>query len=350
VSQITVSELSLEPSEPETAVLEIEHLALARRAGDDDVLLVSDVSISVGPGETVGVVGESGCGKSLSALAALQLLPESVRQVAGRVVFQGQDLTELNEKQLRALRGSEIAAIFQDPQNSLNPAFTIGNHMVECLRTKQPSLSRHAARKRAIELLDRVGIVAAEQRLRAYPHEFSGGMAQRVMIALAIANDPTLLIADEPTTALDVTVQQQILDLLTDLQREDGLSIVLISHDLAVVGSVAHRVAVLYAGETIEEGPTARVLNHPWHPYTRALLLAQPSTAGKGIDSIVFAVDLSFDSTTRLDAKRLHGNITSIIREGEPKMDVVFLLLTAGLAALSLGLIVVCNSLMGEKS
>jgi peptide/nickel transport system ATP-binding protein len=245
------------------------------------VRVVDDVSLDIAPGETLGLVGESGSGKSLTASSIIRLLPASVRVAAGSISLDGVDVMSLGDRSLRTVRGPRASMVFQDPQNSLNPAYTIGNQLVETIRN-HADVSRKEATARAVELLDRVGITNARERLGDYPHQFSGGMAQRVMIALAIAPAPRLLIADEPTTALDVTVQAQILRLLRRLQDEDGMSLLLISHDLSVIAEMADRVAVMYAGQIVETGPVERVFLAPEHPYTDALLGAQPTSHADG--------------------------------------------------------------------
>jgi peptide/nickel transport system ATP-binding protein len=261
-------------------LLEVEHLSVDVRRGDQSIRLVRDVSFSVDAGRTLGIVGESGSGKSVSAMSLIRLLPPTLEIATGTVRFDGRDLATLTEPQLRSIRGREIGVVFQDPQNSLNPAYTIGNQLVETLRA-HTELSRAAANKRAIELLDRVGIHRAAARMNDFPHQLSGGMAQRVMIALAISLDPKLLIADEPTTALDVTVQAQILGLLRSLQRDIGMGLLIISHDLSVIAETADDVTVMYGGEVVERGDVVGVLTAPTHEYTKALLSAQPSATEK---------------------------------------------------------------------
>jgi oligopeptide/dipeptide ABC transporter ATP-binding protein len=239
--------------------------------------LVSDVSFVVGRGETVGLVGESGCGKSTTALALLGLLPWPVRRAAGSVVLDGVDLYGLRRRGWEDVRGVDISMIFQEPMSSLHPAFTIGEQIAETLR-RHLGLGGRAARERAVELLDMVGVPDARARARAYPHEFSGGMLQRVLIAIALACEPKVLVADEPTTALDVTVQAQILDLLHEMRDRFELAILLVTHDLGVVAEVCDRVVVMYAGQVIEDAPVREFLHDARHPYSRALLDASRST------------------------------------------------------------------------
>ena len=239
------------------------------------VRAVTSVSFSVGKGEVVGLVGESGSGKSATGLSILRLLPPEGRIVRGRVMLGGNDLSALSEKDMRHVRGGRIAMIFQDPMTSLNPYLRVEDQLAETA-ILHLGTSRKQAVEQAVALLDRVGIPDARRRARGYPHELSGGMRQRAMIAMALLGRPDLLIADEPTTALDVTIQAQILDLLRELVSERGLSVVLVTHDLGVVAEVAERVLVMYAGRIVETGPAREVLTRPYHPYTRALLRSVP--------------------------------------------------------------------------
>ena len=239
-----------------------------------DVQAVRGVDLDVHAGEIVGIVGESGSGKSVTFLGMLGLLPRLAR-VEGSATVRGAEMIGASTKEMRAIRGKRVAMIFQDPLSALNPTHRIGNQIVEMIREHQP-LSKEAAMRRAVELLDLVGIPQPDQRARQYPHEFSGGMRQRVMIAMAIANDPEVLIADEPTTALDVTVQAQILEVMQRIQRELGTAIVLITHDLGVVARVADRVQVMYAGRTVERGSVDGIFSSSTHPYTRGLMSALP--------------------------------------------------------------------------
>ncbi|MBG6088648.1 ABC transporter ATP-binding protein [Actinomadura viridis] len=257
-------------------LLEIEDLVVDFATDEGVVRAVDGAGYAVAPGETLGVVGESGSGKSVTAMSALGLIKPPGRVVSGRVVFDGVDLRTLSPRELRRLRGGRIAMIFQDPMTALNPVMSIGAQLSEALRLHRQDLSRRGARERAAELLSLVGVPGARRRLRQYPHEFSGGMRQRAMIAMAMANDPDLLIADEPTTALDVTVQAQVLDLLRLTRRETGAATVLITHDLGVVAEMADRVVVMYAGRVVEHGPVAAIFGAPRHPYTRGLLRSLP--------------------------------------------------------------------------
>lgn len=253
------------------AALAVEELAIAYGRGADEVRVVHDVSFGVAPGAALGIVGESGCGKSQTVLGVLRLLPRGGRIVAGRVRLDGRDLLALDDRDLRAVRGRGIAFIAQDALTALNPAMTIGRQMAEPM-IRYGGMSHGAAADRCVELLEMVGIPGARQRLASYPHQLSGGMRQRALIAMAISGHPRVLIADEPTTALDATIQAQILQLLDRLRRELGMALVLITHDLGVVAGVTDAVAVMYAGRIVETAPTTDLFAHPRHPYTRALL------------------------------------------------------------------------------
>ena len=258
------------------ALLEIRDLVVRFRTHDGLVHAVNGVSFDLDEAETLGLVGESGCGKSVTNLAILRLLPRPAGRIeGGEVHFEGQDLLRLSEAEMRDLRGREIAMIFQDPMTSLNPVLTIEEQMVETIRAHRP-VSQREARDRAVELLKTVGIPRPETRLRSFPHEFSGGMRQRVMIAMALALEPKLLIADEPTTALDVTIQAQVLELLQRLTAERGTAVILITHDLGVVAGMTRRINVMYAGHVVECATTAELFAHPRHPYTVGLLHSMP--------------------------------------------------------------------------
>ncbi|GEO13184.1 ABC transporter ATP-binding protein [Microvirga aerophila] len=261
----------------EQPLLDLQGLSIRFDGAPKDVNVVDDVSFSVGKGKTLCLVGESGCGKSVTALALMGLLPTPpARIVAGSAMFEGKDLLSLDEHERADMRGDRMAMIFQEPMTSLNPAFTIGDQIAEGI-VRHRKVSKAEAWERALEMLRKVRIPAPEKRLKAYPHEMSGGMRQRVMIAMALANDPQLLIADEPTTALDVTIQAQILTLVRRLQEETGTSMIMITHDLGVVAEVADEVAVMYAGRVVETGPVEAIFEDPQHPYTIGLMGSVPS-------------------------------------------------------------------------
>jgi len=256
-------------------LLRVEDLAVFFDTDEGTARAVDGVSFSMGHGETLGLVGESGCGKSVTALSIMRLVAHPGRIVQGRVLYGGRDLASISRREMRRIRGSEIAMIFQEPMSSLNPVFTIGKQIAEAVELHL-GVSGREARKRAVDMLERVGIPAANRRVDEYPHQLSGGMRQRVMIAMALSCRPKLLIADEPTTALDVTVQAQILDLLNELRAEYGMSILLITHDLGVVADVCSRAVVMYAGQVVEQGVTAALFSSPQHPYAEGLLKSIP--------------------------------------------------------------------------
>ena len=259
------------------SLLAIEGLTVAFRGERGEAAAIEDVSLHLDPGEILGVVGESGSGKSVTALSIMGLLPEpAARVVAGRVVFEGQVLTGMPERRLRRIRGPGVGMVFQEPMTSLNPVFSIGEQITETLAAHG---ERDGARRRdrAVEMLERVGLPSASRRLGDYPHQLSGGQRQRVMIAMALACRPRLLIADEPTTALDVTIQASILDLLLDLRDQLGMAVLLITHNMGVIAEVADRVAVMYSGRVVEQAPVERLFAAPGHPYTRALLGCVPA-------------------------------------------------------------------------
>jgi len=268
-------------------LLEVRDLSVQLQTHRGPAQAVRDVSFSLERGETLGLVGESGCGKSITALALMGLLPENAR-VSGSILFDGQQLVGQPERSMCALRGERIAMIFQEPMTALNPVHTIGRQVAEPLRLHR-GLSAAEGRKRAIALLDRVGIPDAARRIDAYPHQFSGGQRQRITIAMALACGPDLLIADEPTTALDVTIQRQILELIRELVAEHGMALMLISHDLGVIAHNVRRMLVMYGGSVVESGPTASVFAHRSHPYTLGLFSARPglhSTRGRRLTTI----------------------------------------------------------------
>jgi peptide/nickel transport system ATP-binding protein len=259
-----------------TPLLKVQNLRIELTTRDGVAPVIDDLSFELRAGETISFVGESGCGKSMTALGIMGLLPEGIGRIAsGSISFNGEELTTASEKRLREIRGNEISMIFQEPMTSLNPVFTVGEQIAEVLRTHQ-GLGRKAAWKLAEELLDAVRIPNASSRVSDYPFQMSGGQRQRVMIAMALACEPKILIADEPTTALDVTVQAQIFDLLHDLRRQTGAAIILITHDMGAVAEMAERMIVMYAGRIAEIGPVEQIIDHAHHPYTQGLISCVP--------------------------------------------------------------------------
>jgi oligopeptide/dipeptide ABC transporter ATP-binding protein len=257
------------------SLLEVRHLKTYFATRRGEVRAVDDVSFTIERGETLSLVGESGCGKSVTALSIMRLVAPPGRVTAGKILFEGRDLLELSDREMRAIRGDDIAMIFQDPMTSLNPVYTVGEQIAEAIRLHR-KVSKREAWNQAVEGMHDVAIPAPEVRAKTYPHEMSGGMRQRVMIAMALACDPKLLIADEPTTALDVTIQAQILDLLTRLREKRNLALLLITHDLGIVAETSDRVAVMYAGKIVEEASVKELFARPRHPYTEGLLRAVP--------------------------------------------------------------------------
>lgn len=273
---------------PDTAppILDVKGLKTVFRTRGGEVHAVNEVDFHLRAGELLGVVGESGSGKSVTMMSLLRLLPSPPAEMRdGAVMFGGQNLLDISDEELRQVRGSKIGFIFQDPMTSLNPVYTIGYQLAEPLRAHL-GMNKTEARARSIELLQLVGIPDAERRLKDYPHQFSGGMRQRVMIAIALACDPKVLIADEPTTALDVTIQAQIIELVKDLRRKLGMAIIWITHDLGVIAGIADRVMVMYAGQVVEEGPVDEIFQDPQHPYTQALLKTVPAVRGARADKL----------------------------------------------------------------
>lgn len=259
-------------------LLEVEGLTTTIKQRRGSIRPVDGVSLTVRRGEILGLVGESGCGKSMTALSLIRLLPPSANITAGSVRFDGRNLLSIGAREMRRLRGSKISMVFQEPMTALDPAFTIGNQLIETIKAHE-STSVRDARDRSIRMLERVGITQPALRLNDYPHQFSGGMRQRVVLAMALLLRPKLLLADEPTTALDVTIQAQILDLIAELQDEMDMSVILITHNLGVVHEIADRVAVMYAGEIVELASTGEIFRNPLHPYTQGLLLSMPDLA-----------------------------------------------------------------------
>ncbi|BCG57621.1 ABC transporter ATP-binding protein [Paenibacillus sp. URB8-2] len=257
-------------------ILKIENLHTHFFTEKGEVPAVDGVDLYINPGEVLGVVGESGCGKSVTSLSVLKLVPSPPgRIVDGRIVFKGTDIVPLKEKEMRKIRGNAVSMIFQEPMTSLNPLFTVGQQIIETVRLHR-GLSKKEAREHAVEMLRKVGIPRPEAIIDEYPHQLSGGMRQRVMIAMSISCSPELLIADEPTTALDVTIQAQILDLIRRLNEEQGTAVMMITHDLGVVAEMCHRVAVMYAGKVVEEGSVHDIFKNPLHPYTQGLIASVP--------------------------------------------------------------------------
>jgi len=256
------------------SILSIENLRMQFDL-EEPLLAVRDLSLSIGEGETVGLVGESGCGKTMTAYSILRLVQKPGRITGGKVLYRGNDLLSMSENEIRTIRGKEIAMIFQEPMSSLNPVLQIGKQISENIELHL-GLNREAARPLVTDLLNQVGIPDAETRYRSYPHELSGGMRQRVMIAMALSANPSILIADEPTTALDVTIQAQILELMLTIQEKRKMSLLIISHDLGIIGNVADRIAIMYAGEICEIAPAKQIFASPLHPYTEGLFAAVP--------------------------------------------------------------------------
>ena len=261
--------------------LEIQNLTVSFSTTKGKLIAVNGISFHLNPGETLALVGESGCGKTVSALSILRLLPEPPAEIlSGKIIFDGQDLLSLRAKVLQDLRGHSISMIFQDPMTSLNPVLTVGEQIAETL-LRHTTMNRREALQKSADLLSRVELPSPKEKLQYYPHQLSGGMRQRVMIAMALACAPRVLIADEPTTALDVLIQAQILELLENLKKETGMSILIITHDLGVVAEIAQRVLVMYAGEIVESGPAKALLKSPFHPYTKGLIASIPKLGTK---------------------------------------------------------------------
>lgn len=283
--------LSTQKSSELEKILEVKNLKTSFFTEAGEVRAIDDVSFNVYKGKTLGIVGESGCGKSVTSLSIMRLIPHPPGKiVGGQIIYKNRNLLDLNSEEMRSIRGNEISMIFQEPMTSLNPVFTIGNQVIEAIRLHQ-RLSRAEARNRAIEMLSMVGIPAPEKRIDDYPHQLSGGMRQRVMIAMALSCNPQILIADEPTTALDVTIQAQILELLKELQEKVGMALILITHDLGVIAETAHEVVVMYAGRIVEQGLVEDIFENPKMPYTKGLLNSIPT--------------LSQDPTGKIKKKRL---------------------------------------------
>jgi oligopeptide/dipeptide ABC transporter ATP-binding protein len=267
---------------PARTVLSVENLETTFFTDLGEIVAVDDISFELRAGETLGIVGESGSGKTVTAKSIMRLIPNPPGRITkGRVLFDGQDLTQLPERDMRRVRGNRIAMIFQEPMTALNPVFTVGWQIEEALKLHQPELKRAARRERAISMLEKVSIPSPRQRIDEYPHQLSGGMRQRVMIAMALACNPEILVADEPTTALDVTIQAQVLSLIRDLQRDLGTAVIFITHDLGVVAEICDRVVVMYCARVVEKGSVFDIFHRPLHPYTRALLRSIPRRGPK---------------------------------------------------------------------
>ncbi len=289
------------------------------------VKAVDGVSFHVESGETLGVVGESGCGKTITALSILRLVPEPGRIVSGRILFRGRDVTKMEDDEIRDFRGNDVAMIFQDPMTSLNPVTKVGFQIEEAM-TAHTRFNGEQAKARVIELLKRVRVPAAESRVKDYPHQFSGGMRQRAMIAMGLSNEPALLIADEPTTALDVTVQAQIIQLMKQLNRELGTAMMLITHNMALIAALCSRVVVMYAGRIVEEGPVEQIFKSPQHPYTWSLLRSVPRVDEARKDRLVSIKGLPPDLTNPPPGCKFHPRCPFVVdrcRVEEPPLDEV---------------------------
>ena len=268
------------------SLLEVKDLQVSFFTELGETKAVKDAGFQIEKGDFFGIVGESGSGKSVTTKTILRLGPKNCKIKNGKILFEGKDILKLNEKELRGIRGKDIAMIFQDSLSALNPVYTVGNKMIELIR-RHNSVSKAEARQQALDLLIAVGITDAEKAMRSYPHELSGGMRQRVMIAMAMSSNPKVLIADEPTTALDVTIQAQILSLLLELQKKNGMSIILITHDLGVVAQTCRRVAVMCSGYVVEEGTVEEIFLNPTHPYTKALIASMPKVGGGAFEQFL---------------------------------------------------------------
>ena len=305
-------------------LLKIEDLHTQFFTSRGVVRAVDGVSLHVDVGETLGVVGESGCGKTISALSVLRLVPEPGRIVSGRILFRGRDVTKMDDDEIRDFRGNDVAMIFQDPMTSLNPVTKVGLQIEEAM-TAHERFTAAAAKGRVVELLKRVRVPAAETRVKDYPHQFSGGMRQRAMIAMGLSNEPSLLIADEPTTALDVTVQAQIIQLMKQLNRELGTAMMLITHNMALVASLCQRVVVMYAGRVVEEGPVDQIFKSPQHPYTWSLLRSVPRVDEARKDRLVSIKGLPPDLVSPPPGCKFHPRCPFVVdkcrTDPEPNLE-----------------------------
>ena len=273
----------------EERLLEVKNLKVSFNVGKKKLTAVENVEFSLDKGKVIGIVGESGCGKSVTATSILRLVPPAVSIIDedSQILFDGEDLVKAPEARMREIRGNEISMIFQEPMSSLNPVYRIGDQMLEMIRTHNKQISKKDALDQCVEMLKRVGIPSPEQRIREFPHQLSGGMRQRVMIAMALLCNPKLLIADEPTTALDVTIQAQILDLMKNLQKKTGMGIIFITHNLGVVADICDKVSVMYAGKIVEQGPVDDIFYKPAHPYTKGLLRSMPRVDAESYERLI---------------------------------------------------------------
>lgn len=308
-----------------TKILTVENLAVRFQTNAGFVYAVKDFSFTVEEGGILGIVGESGSGKSIASLAILNLLPNNAEMTANKLIFQQANLIALSRASFRQLRGRQIAMIFQNPMTSLNPCYTVGRQLIETIKVHQPQLSPAGYRQQAIELLHQVGIAAPAEQMTSYPHQLSGGMAQRVMIAIALACQPKLLIADEPTTALDMTIRRQILELLVDLKNKNKMSMILITHDLSIVYQYCPSLVVVYAGEVVERGATQQILSSPRHPYTQALMRALPEFSteqrGKMLAAIEGSVPGIYDKISGCPFHPRCGYATELCMTTKPNFD-----------------------------
>ncbi len=305
-------------------LLEVENLSTYYHTFKGVVKSVDHISFSMNEGEVLGVVGESGGGKSVTGFSIIRLIDEPGVINADKLLFDGEDLMKKSEKEMNKIRGGKISMIFQDPMTSLNPVYTIEHQITEVLRLHQPGISKKECRERSLALMKEVGIPNAEERLKCYPHQFSGGMRQRVVIAIALASTPKLIIADEPTTALDVTIQAQVLKLMKRLVNEKGCALMLITHDLAVVSEITDRINVMYCGHIVESGATRKLIEHPLHPYTRGLLASIPGSSlvrdGERLEAIPGMVPNMFDLPKGCKFAPRCSQCMEICRTAEPEM------------------------------
>lgn len=304
-----------------TNIIEVRNLAVEFKTEDGIVQAVKGISFNIPKGKTVGLVGESGSGKSITSLAIMRLIGNPGRVSSGEILFEGQDLLKVSEKKMREIRGARISMIFQEPMTSLNPVLTVADQITETLMLHQ-NLNKQQALDKALDLLKQVGIPHAEERLYFYPHKFSGGQRQRIMIAMAIACNPDVLICDEPTTALDVTIQKQILDLLADIQKRTHMSLLFITHDLGVVADIADEVIVMNKGEIVERGVSKEIFDNPKHPYTKGLLACRPSLDENPVRLPVLSDFMSAAGEEITPGARVYTPAKEIIREDKVILEV----------------------------